>query len=148
MREPDLTGSRKYHEFSLGDTNNLNIPLVRNALFEPSMFRFGIKDPVNRCLSDMAIAFRMHKPAIICSHRINYVGYIVESNRDRTISMLCKLLSIAIKKWPDIEFMTSNQLGSMINNQEKRNILTFMEIKRNVFYNYLSIRLKLSIFRK
>ena len=83
------------------------------------MFDLNKIDPVERCLSDMHIAFKMHKPAVIISHRINYVGYIDRSNRNRNLKMLNRVLSLALKRWTDIEFMTSDQLGKTIINDEK-----------------------------
>lgn len=115
FREPDLNNGYKYHSIYTGKNNFLGQTyLVRNCLFEPTMSRLRIRDPVDKCISDMSIAFKMHKPAIISSHRLNYVGFIDENNRDRTLRMLYKMLSIALKQWPEIEFMTSNQLGRTI----------------------------------
>lgn len=91
------------------------IELVRNVIFEPSA------DPsnkiVNNVLRDIGIAFKMKKPAIMCSHRINYVGFIDETNRDRNLRMLDYILKEIIKTWPDVEFVTSDQLGEVIENQ-------------------------------
>jgi hypothetical protein len=64
----------------------------------------------------MAIAFRMYKPAVICSHRVNYVGFIDQTNRDRSLKMLYQLFTSTLKTWPDVEFMTSDKLGRIINN--------------------------------
>ncbi|MBN1182822.1 MAG: hypothetical protein JXB49_11080 [Bacteroidales bacterium] len=115
MIEPVVGGKDKRHTYYLGMKNYLGqLYLIRNIFFEPSLVESSISDPVRKCLADIDIAFRMHKPAVICSHRINYVGYIVESNRDRTLNMLDKLLKMALKRWPDIEFMTSVQLGHLI----------------------------------
>lgn len=114
--EPIPEGGKKYHSSYLGMKNNLGqIYLVRNALFEPSLFKLDIKDPVSRCLFDMSIAFKMHHPAVIASHRINYVGFIDETNRDNNLKMLQELLQKALKRWPDIEFLNSEQLGAIIN---------------------------------
>jgi hypothetical protein len=117
MTEPLLNGGNREHIYFLGGKNNFHqVYLVRNAFFEPtSMYKLKIKDPVGRCLSDISIAFRMHKPAIICSHRINYCGFIDESNRNKTLMMLQRLFKTALKKWPDIEFMNSGQLVKVIN---------------------------------
>lgn len=113
--EPVPGGKNKYHTFFLGTKNKLGqIYLIRNAFFEPSLFRLGFEDPIDRCLSDITIAFRMQKPAVICSHRINYVGFIDQANRDRTLRMLNILLTKALRNWPDIEFLTSDQLGNTI----------------------------------
>jgi len=88
--------------------------LVRNVMFEPSLFKQEINDPVAECLSEMDIAFRMRKPAIIGSHRLNYVGFIDPANRDRTLQMLHELLSSAQKRWPDVEFLSSDELGEIM----------------------------------
>ena len=116
MTEPNPEGKSMTHAYYLGMENQYGQTyLVRNATFEPALFRLGIKDPVHSCLSDIAIAFQMHKPVIISSHRINYAGFIDEANRDRTLKLLRQLLASILKRWPDIEFMTSVQLGHLIN---------------------------------
>ncbi|MBE0675497.1 MAG: hypothetical protein IH591_12625, partial [Bacteroidales bacterium] len=119
MREPLNDGRFKYHNITLGMKNEAGqLYLTRNSLFEPSMGKFGVKDPVNHCLQNIAAAFNMHKPAIISSHRINFAGMLDVSNRDKTLRLLEQLLSNAIKKWPDIEFMTSPQLAGTIMNSK------------------------------
>jgi hypothetical protein len=115
FKEPVPGKNNLQHHVYLGKKNSVGQTfLVRNAVFEPSLFRMGIKDPVSRCLSEMDIAFRLNKPAIITSHRINYVGFLDESNRDQNLIMLREILKAALKRWPDIEFMTSDQLGAIL----------------------------------
>lgn len=115
MREPINDNGYKVKKLYLGKRNKTGqIYLVRNAVFEPSIFTLKIKDPVDRCLSDIDFAFRCRKPAIISSHRINYVGYIDEKNRDSSLKYLNKLLNRMLKTWPDIEFMSSLDLGKII----------------------------------
>jgi hypothetical protein len=88
--------------------------IVRNAAFEPSdNFNF---DWITYVMSRAKIAFRMGKPLIIGSHRVNYIGYIDESNRNRNLLLLRQLLKTIVKHWPDVEFMSSNDLGMLINN--------------------------------
>jgi hypothetical protein len=101
----------------LGKRNNLGqIYLVRNAFFEP--VANGINNHVidwgNNCLNEIDIAFKWNKPAIISSHRVNFVGYISAENRNKGISELRKLLKNILKNWPDVEFMTSEELGVVI----------------------------------
>jgi len=88
------------------------ISLVRNVTFEPSLVKSN--DTVEEVLRDIAIAFRMKKPAIISSHRINYVGYLDFKNRDINLKMLKGILKQAMIRWPDIEFMNSVDLGNLI----------------------------------
>jgi hypothetical protein len=93
--------------------------LVRNVTFEPS---FGSTPAlVNKCLSEISIAFRMKKPAIICSHRINFVGFLDNRNRDNNLKLLQNLLTQALQRWPDIEFITSDELGIIIDNENQIN---------------------------
>jgi hypothetical protein len=91
--------------------NNKQRFITRNCFFEPSQ---GGKDWVNSCLNDIEIAFRWHKPAIISSHRVNYIGSLYPLNRDNGLKQLKQLLQTILKKWPDVEFMTSVQLGNLI----------------------------------
>ena len=52
--------------------------------------------------------------ATISSHRVNYVGWLNEDNRANGLIKLDELLSRIIKKWPNVEFMTSSELGDLI----------------------------------
>jgi hypothetical protein len=101
----------KYH--FTGQVNKFGqIYLVRNCYFEPTFNRKI--DWVVSCLNQIASAFLWGKPAIISSHRVNYIGGIEEENRDRGLYELSKLLAAIIKKWPEVEFMSSDQLGNII----------------------------------
>ncbi len=86
--------------------------ITRNCFFEPSQ---SGKDWVDSCLNDINIAFRWHKPAIISSHRVNYIGALSTVNRDNGLFQLSKLIQEIIKNWPDVEFVTTPQLGTLIN---------------------------------
>ena len=114
MKEPAENGFNLYSR-TLGERNSFGQTyLVRNVAFEPSLAVNKINDPVEYCLSQIHAAFRMKKPAVICSHRINYVGYLHAGNRDRSLNMLNEVLESILKKWPEVEFMTSVQLGELI----------------------------------
>ena len=96
--------------------------LVRNCFFEPS--QYPNTDYVDDCMHRIKIAFRWKKPAIISAHRLNFIGSLDVRNRDRNLKSLSILLRKILNKWPDAEFMTSDQLGSMIlNKQSNKNIL-------------------------
>lgn len=123
-REPSLNEKPKYiHRFSGQKTTEGQINLVRNCFFEPSITNQN--DPVDDCLSEIDIAFRMHKPAIISSHRINYVGFIDPSNRDTNLRYLNRILKSIEKKWPDVEFLTSDRLGNIIEMRDKLKLLLY-----------------------
>jgi hypothetical protein len=111
-REP-LPGGRKAIRFHwLGKKSKWGITyLTRNCYFEPSQ---PGKDWVDSCLSDISAAFRWKKPAIISSHRVNYIGAIHISNRINGLSQLQILLNRIMRYWPDVRFVTSAELGEMI----------------------------------
>ena len=68
------------------------------------------------------MAFAMGKPAIISTHRINYIGGIFPSNRDANLKLLNSILKYLVKKWPEVEFMASDTLGDLIvKDYEKKN---------------------------
>lgn len=93
----------------MGQTNERNqIYTIRNVLFEPALnHRIGW---VDKAMESIAIAFFWQKPAIIGSHRINYVGGLSEANRTNTLIQLNELLGRVLKKWPNVQFLNSAQL--------------------------------------
>lgn len=54
------------------------------------------------------------KAAVISSHRLNFIGNIDIQNRDRNLILFQKLLNEIVKKWPDVEFISSDELGKNI----------------------------------
>lgn len=91
-----------------GKVSNGISHLVRNAFFEPSL---GQKDVVSDCLQRVDLAFKMKKPAIIGSHRINFMGSLDENNRKNSLIMFKDLLKKLVKRWPNVEFMSSDELA-------------------------------------
>ena len=111
-REPGGSGVTKTKFRWLGKRNSFGQRyMTRNCFFEPSS---PGRDWVDTCLNEIATAFRWRKPAIISSHRVNYIGALDESNRDNGLYELKKLLDSIIRNWPDTEFVSSEQLGQMI----------------------------------
>ncbi len=103
--------AKKFHY--TGQKNKLGqYYMVRNAFFEPTLE--PKTDNVNECLKRIEIAFRWGKPAIIGSHRINFMGALVQSNRDNNLKLLNTLLSSICKTWPNVEFMSSDALTALM----------------------------------
>ena len=97
----------------IGKRNEYNqIDLVRNAFFEPS--ENPNKDWLNSCLNEISTAFLWKHPAVISSHRVNFMGGLNEKNRDENLVLLNNLLKEIVKQWPDVEFVSSNQLGNIL----------------------------------
>lgn len=89
--------------------------LFRNAFFEPNLQG---RDWVDNCMNEIDNAFRWKKAAIISSHRTNFIGVLDEQNRDRSLKLLKDLIKGVQKKWPEVEFMTSAELGRLMSTGE------------------------------
>lgn len=87
-----------------------NTYFIRNCLFEPTIN--GKIDWVNKCLESIKVAFFWSKPAVIGTHRINFSGGIDLKNREYSLKLLELLLSKILKKWPDVEFISSAELAA------------------------------------
>ena len=112
---PSTEGLKKKYHY-LGQKNDSGQRyLIRNAFFEPTLIPNS--DWIDDCLFRVKASFRMRKPVIIGSHRLNYIGFIEKSNRDKNLKLLKTLLNQIIKNWPEVEFMTSNQLLNLIINR-------------------------------
>ena len=92
-----------------GQTN-----LVRNAFFEPSSSSESPMRTADKCLYQVAASFRMRKPAVISSHRVNFCGFIDSRNRDQNLRAMDYLLRSILKRWPDVEFISSVELLDII----------------------------------
>jgi len=90
------------------DKDQDHLTIVRNVVFEPTEDR-GF-DPVRYALDQVEAAFRWRKPAIISSHRVNFCGHIDPENRKRGLRQLEQLLCGIRKNWPDVRFVTVDEL--------------------------------------
>ncbi|MEN9790656.1 MAG: hypothetical protein RLZZ63_314 [Gemmatimonadota bacterium] len=85
---------------------------IRNVMFEPSLAPH--RDAVPEALRQIARAFLWRKPAIIASHRLNYIGSLQATNKARGLSSLTRLLTAILRQWPDVEFIGSDQLHRLM----------------------------------
>lgn len=103
-------GQRRLHY--LGQTSPTGCRyLIRNCFFEPAAARGDVVEP---CLRQVDRAFRWHKPAVIGTHRYNYIGAIDPANRAGGLRQLSDLLKTIGRRWPDVCFLSSPDLGRMI----------------------------------
>lgn len=115
---PDGYGNYKKIEKFWGSKNQQNqLHWRRNSLFEPVENQNF--DWVSKCMEEIEIAFRWGKPAVISSHRVNFIGSIFEENRTKSLKKLKILLKKVVKKWPDVQFISTAQLAEIILNQNK-----------------------------
>lgn len=96
----------------IGDCNALGqLYTIRNCFFEPSI---SSKYGLNACLNDINKQFSLNHPAIISCHRQNFIGGLSQENRDKNINDLRDMLSCIVKEYPDVEFLSSDELASYI----------------------------------
>jgi hypothetical protein len=92
-----------------GKKNSLGqVYSVRNVQFEPTTNQN--KNWVDSTLEEIELSFKLKKPAIISTHRINYCGNMSIENRDQSLDKLNSLLKKIEQKWPGMEFCSSDQL--------------------------------------
>jgi hypothetical protein len=100
----------------LGKKNKFGqIYLTRNVFFEPAQNpKFDwLADAMNR----IRIAYKWGKPAIISMHRLNFMGGLEINNRKENLELLGVLINKVILEFPEVEFLSSNELGKIINNE-------------------------------
>jgi hypothetical protein len=82
--------------------------LRRNVFFEPSQTKSNYS--TDKALSRIDMAFRVSKPAVIGTHRVNFIGVHDKKNRDKNLILLKDLLKNIVKKWPDVIFLSSDEI--------------------------------------
>ena len=50
------------------------------------------------------------KPAIVSTHRVNYVSGMSLKHRDRSLRLLNELIRGILVRWPDAEFISADEL--------------------------------------
>ena len=91
------------------------IYINRNVFFEPTQNQKfpWLKDALNR----IDVAFKWGKPAVISMHRLNFMGGLNENNRTNNLILFKELITKVQQKYPDVIFMSTNELGKIINNE-------------------------------
>lgn len=110
--EPLGNGLYRKHFRVLGGVTGELCFITRNAFFEPNAE--GDQYSLKNCLKDISIAFALRKPVVLSTHRANYIGSLNRNNRVNSLNQLSELLNSIIKLYPDVEFLTSTELGRLI----------------------------------
>ena len=82
-------------------------------IFEPTTIankRMHLDD----CFSQINVALLLNKPAILSMHRLNFMGGMNPKNREENLSLFKELIEKIIKKHPKIEFLSTDELGELI----------------------------------
>lgn len=109
---PVFYNSKGLKQFTGVNTNGFACG-VRNVLFEPSVIT-NKKLHLEKAVNDINMAFKFNKLAIISSHRLNFMGSLENYNRYENLQLLHELISRVQKKWPQIEFQSSDNLINII----------------------------------
>lgn len=110
FKVPQTNGKEKWQFNYLGREKKSGLKvLVRNAMFESNISQS--QSAVDRCLYDIEQAFKLRQPAIISNHRACFTGRIDDNNRRKGLFELDLLFSRILKKWPDVEFISINELN-------------------------------------
>jgi len=112
---PSIDGQLTFTNYSYRQKikkNQLNF-YIRNCAFEPNDESYN---SIETTLRQITAAFRWHKPAIISTHRVNFIGGMNKKNREDGLKELQVLLKAILNRWPDAEFMsTANMLKELKN---------------------------------
>lgn len=112
QKVPTQSGYQLRKHFTGQKSNAADIRyLVRNSYFEPA---YSDIDWVKSCLRKIDLAFCFKTPAIISTHRINFVGGLDNKARDANLIKLKKLVETIIIKYPEVEFLSSDELATII----------------------------------
>lgn len=116
--EPDGNGGVIAKNHFWGDKNEQGqFYWRRNGTFEPSRdWHYDWEDSI---MKEAEYAFRWGKPLVLNSHRVNYSGGIDPKNRENTLKLLTKIVKKLQAKYPNLEFMSSDQLGDLIKSTSK-----------------------------
>ncbi len=117
QQEPAKGGYLNKYHFT-GQTNKKSGLgyLVRNTFFEPAYP--DQNNWVNQTFNKVKLAFKFNTAATISMHRINFVGGLDTAERDKNLQKFKELINQIITAYPDVEFLSSDQLGILIDNKE------------------------------
>jgi hypothetical protein len=109
------TATSKFPRRYLGEKNEHGqIYSVRNVTFEPST-NLSI-NWVDLAFQQTANAFHRKVPAIVCTHRLNYVSSQDLNNGPRALTALKNFLTKVKRDYPSVEFLDSQQLLEVMQN--------------------------------
>ncbi len=103
---------RRLH-FSGERNKNGQIYTLRNCSYEPAYFQ-DAENSAENCYQEVKRSFKKGKPAIINTHRFNYIASISSENAKNNLIGLKKLLTRLKKEFPEIEFISTPELVEII----------------------------------
>jgi hypothetical protein len=111
--EPDGRGGLTKQRKKFGEVSEEGlIHFISNCAFEPVSKNDNV---VSDTLKQVAAAFRWGKPALINTHRINFVKGRNSDHVDRCLNLFSDLLGELTDRWPDLEFMGAGDFARYLN---------------------------------
>lgn len=106
----------EYHIFHFAGQKSKNgiTYSIRNCNYEPVIDGMT-EETIQKCIEEIEEAFRNRKPAVINTHRVNYVGGIEKEHAEFSRYGLKKILKTIQKKYPNVVFMSSAELIELMN---------------------------------
>lgn len=108
-------GGMKVHYMGERGTEGM-FYMIRNCMLEPA----GMEATAEQCVGQIAKSFELGLPAIVCSHRNNYTSRVSPQARDKGLAALDTVLQQVTKKFPEVEFLSSEQLALKIAKHKRR----------------------------
>jgi hypothetical protein len=84
---------------------------VRNDYFEPSLGHTSAQ-----ALAQLSAKTRLGRPTLYETHRFNFLGS--EEEMDTALEELERLLSMALKQYPDLAFLSSIKLATILKSRD------------------------------
>ncbi len=114
--QPDSKGRIVKNHFRFGEVSPEGvIHFISNCAFEPAAWDYG---GTGKTLRQVEAAFNCRKPALINTHRVNYIGSRDRKVRDKSLAELDLLIRSLISKWPDIEFVSAGEFVPVIEHRQ------------------------------
>jgi hypothetical protein len=85
--------------------------LVRDVYFEPSLGHTA-----EQAHTALEAKVRLRRPALFETHRFNFLG--TEEDKKRALAELERLLRMAVKNFPDLAFLSSGKLATILKNRD------------------------------
>jgi hypothetical protein len=115
---PVAGGGLKYRNLHPGKASREGLHYyMRNCAFEPTSEDY---QGLDLTLRQIEAAFRWRKPAMISTHRVNFVGGMSITNREKGIVELEKLLQEIVRRFPKVEFLSSSKALEHLSSKSKQ----------------------------
>lgn len=109
---PDMHGRLTLRYYHTGKKTSFGLRYyTRNCAFEPTEVSYR---GIDLTMRQIEMAFRWGKPALISTHRVNFIGVLEPSNREKGLKELKLLLNSIVKKWTDVEFMSLRDMFKVL----------------------------------